>query len=232
MEFKRISFIISIVSILSAGCATISKAPFATTTPQPSVTLFPTVTLFSTSTPRPTPSSTITLTSTPESTLLSDWFPIPRLTNPEPVDFSVAHLFKGLKVPPLPDELVIEFATGQPYGEVPPETIFYQLYLIRKGNTRMLWLGIPFKETVACCGWDTPHRIYDSIPFPPIETESLLIPFTCIQKQGWDIFLIVVAEPPENGAVATNILYAWRIDSATTTLQPVPTQGIECSPYY
>ncbi len=232
MDFKRIISVVFVTSTLISGCTNLSKAPTATTTSQPTVTLFPTTTPFLTSTPRPTPSPTVITTFTPESTLVSGWFLIPRLTNHETIDLSTAQLFKGLKIPPLPNELVIEFATGQPYGEVPPETIFYQLYLIRKGNARMLWLGIPFKDTVGCCGQNTPHRIYDSIPFPPVDADNLLIPFICSRNQENDIFLIVVAEPPQKGASATNILYAWRIDQKTISLQATSTQGIECSPNY
>lgn len=189
-----------------------------------------------TDTPRPEntptiiPTSYVTQTLPPKPTLISGWFPIPNLTHPDTIDFSTARSFKGLKIPPLPDEMVIEFYMMQPYGEVPAETIFYQLILIRKGNARMLWLGIPFKETGVCCGQETPNRIYDSIPFPAIETSSLLIPFVCMRNQEQDIFLIVVADPPEKGASATNIRYAWRINPETTSLQPFSTQGIECSP--
>jgi hypothetical protein len=126
--------------------------------------------------------------------------------------------------------VVTEIYTIQPYGEVPPETIFYQLFLVRKGNARMLWLGIPFKETGVCCAQETPNRIYDSIPFPAIETDSLLIPYVCMRNQAQDLFLIVVAEPPKNEESATNIRYAWRIDPETTSLQPFSTKNIECSP--
>jgi len=181
-------------------------------------------------TPTIVPISSVTQTLAPGATLVSGWFPIPKLTRPDVIDFSTARLFKGLKIPPLPDEVVIEYYTMQPYGEVPPETIFYQLFLVRKGNIRMLWLGIPFKETGVCCGQETPNRIYDSIPFPAIETNSLLIPFICRRDQEQDIFLIVVAEPPEQGTSATNIRYAWRIEPETTSLKTFSTQGIECSP--
>ncbi len=230
MEFKRISFIVFIISTLIGSCTNSSKPPIVTLTPQLTVTFFPTVTPFSTNTPKPTPSPTIKPSFTPESTFVSGWFPIPRLTKPETIIFSTARLFKGLKIPPFPDDLVVETAADQPYGEVPPETIFYRLYLIRKGTTRMLWLGIPFQATVGCCGIDTPHRIYDSIPFPAIDADNLLISFVCTRNQEYDIFLIVVAEPPEKGASATNIRYAWRINQETTSLQSVSTKGIECSP--
>ena len=92
----------------------------------------------------------------------------------------------------------------------------------------MLWLGIPFKEI--SMGQEAPYRIYDSIPFPAVEPDSLLIPFVCMRHQERDIFLIVVAERPENGESTTNIRYAWRIDPKTTSLQPFSTKGIECSP--
>ncbi len=214
------------------GCFSHSELPIPSKTVRIS-----TATYSPTNTPHLVNTSTITLNSsllpptlTPEPIAVSGWFPIPRLTQPDTIDFSAARSFKGLKIPPLPDDLVIEFYASQPYGEVPPDTIFYKLYLIRKGNTRMLWLGIPFKETVGCCGQETPHRIYDSIPFPPIETDNLLIPFICTRNYEPDLFLVVVAEPPEKGASATSIRYAWRIDPASTSLKPVSTEGIECSP--
>ena len=230
MKFKRISFIVFVISTLTWGC-TNSSSPVANETHQPTVTLLPTFTPSLTSTSQPTLFPTVTTTFTPESTIVSGWFPIPKITHPETIDISAAQAFEGLKIPPLPAEIAIEFNSGMPYGEVPPETIFYQIYLIRMGDTRMLWLGIPFRDTVGCCGQDTPHRIYDSIPFPPIETDNLLIPFICTRNQEPDIFLIVVAEPPEKeSASATNIRYAWRIDQEIISLQPVSTEGIECSP--
>jgi len=176
------------------------------------------------------PAATQTHTLASEPTLASGWFSIPKLLHPEIIEISTARLFKGLKIPPLPEGVVTEIHTMQPYGEVPPETIFYQVFLVRKGNARMLWLGIPFKATGLCCGQETPNRIYDSIPFPAIETDSLLIPFVCMRNQQQDIFLIVVAEAPEKNASATAIRYAWRIDPETTSLQPFSTKGIECSP--
>lgn len=230
----RYAFALSLVFV-TGGCVHQSTIPIPSKTTSSAIAT-PDSNALGTKTPQPvstptivsTPSTTLTLP--PEPTLVSGWFPIPNLTHPDTIEFSTARAFKGLKIPPLPDELVIEFYTMQPYGEVFPNTIFYQLFLIRKGNARMLWLGIPFKETGVCCGQETPNRIYDSIPFPAIETNSVLIPFVCIRNQEPDIFLIVVADPPEQGASATNIRYAWRIDPKTTSLQPVSTQGIECSP--
>src|SRR5262245_7198130 len=87
------------------------------------------------------PIFTRTQTLTPEPPFVSGWFPIPKLTTLDTIDFRTARLFKGLKIPPLPNELVIELHAIQPYREVPPDTIFYQLFLVRKGNARMLWLG-------------------------------------------------------------------------------------------
>ena len=63
-----------------------------------------------------------------------------------------------------------------------------------------------------------------------MEADNLLIPFICTRNHEPDIFLIVVAEPPEKDTSAANIRYAWRIDQETTSLQPVSIQGIECSP--
>src|SRR5512138_116688 len=150
MDFKRIILVVFVVSSVLGGCINLSNAPSATMTPRPTATFFPTVTPFFTSTPRPTPSPKAMPTNIQDSTVVSGWFSIPRLTNPDSINFSSARSFKGLKIPPFPDELIIETAADQPYGEVPPETIFYRLYLIRQGNTRMLWLGIPFNDTVGC----------------------------------------------------------------------------------
>jgi hypothetical protein len=214
-----------------------TQTPTITPTPTSNTTLRPEKTR--TEVPIPSIIATLTpqLTSvagwfylTPEPTIPGWWFPIPEITHPDIISRSTAKSYKGLKIPPLSDDLAIEFDTGQPYGELSSEPIFYQLFLIRKGNARMLWLGIPFKWTTDCCEQGTPYRIYDSIPFPPSETKDLLIPFVCTRNQEYDIFLIVVAEPPEKGASATKIRYAWRIDQATVSLQPVSTQGIECSP--
>ena len=225
-----LSLAFSIVGCVPQSTIPIPSETISSATSMPDSNSLDTDTPHPESTPTIIPTSLVTQTLTPEPTLVSGWFPIPNLTNSDAFDFSTAQSFKGLKIPPLPDELVIEVYAIQPYGEVPPETIFYQLFLIRKGNTRMLWLGIPFKETEGCCGQETPNRIYDSIPFPAIETNSLLIPFVCMRNQEQDIFLIVAAEPPEKGASATNIRYAWRIDPKTISLQPFSTQGIECSP--
>lgn len=190
-------------------------------------------------TPQPTftaiviPTSNATPTPIPEPTSAAVWwFPIPEIVHPEVMASSTARLFQGIKIPPLPDELIKEFNTGIDYGEVPPRTVFYQLFLVRKGNARMLWLGIPFKETNRCCGQETPYRIYDSVPFPLVEKDNLLIPFVCRRNNEFDTFLIVVAESPKKGESATNIRYAWRIDQESISLKPVSTQGIECRPDY
>jgi hypothetical protein len=233
-SYRRYAFALSLV-IAIGGCAHQSKIPIPSETIT-STTSTPASNVRDTDTPQPektpttVPTFSVMLTLPPEPALVSGWFSIPRLTHADSIDFSTARSFKGLRIPPLPEAVAIEIYSIQPYGEVPPETIFYQLFLIRKGNTRMLWLGIPFKETGGCCGRETPNRIYDSIPFPAIETDSLLIPFVCMRNQEQDIFLIVVAEPPEKGASATSIHYAWRIDPETISLKPFSTQGIECSP--
>jgi hypothetical protein len=191
-------------------------------------------------TPHPTftttviPTSFVTPTLIPEPTSAAVWwFPIPEIPHSEVMVSSTAQLFQGIKIPPWPGGLIKEFNTGQDYGEVPSSTVFYHLFLVRKGNARMLWLGIPFKEANWCCGQETSYRIYDSIPFPPVEKDNLLIPFVCRRNNEFDIFMIVVAESPQFGESATNIRYAWRIDQETISLKPVSIQGIECrSDYY
>ena len=231
-HYCRYVFALSLVFALG-GCAPQPTAPIPSETITSSISISDSKAL-ETDTPQPENTVTIVLAATqtvpPELTLVSGWFSFPSSSQLETIDFSTAQAFKGLRIPPLPDELVIEIYAIQPYGEVPPETIFYQLYLVRIGTARMLWLGIPFKETQGCCGQETPSHIYDSIPLPAIETNSLLIPFVCMRNQEQDFFLIVVAEPPAKDAPATNIHYAWRIDPETTSLQPFSTQGVECSP--
>jgi hypothetical protein len=235
MIFYRMRFVFALSLMFTfGGCVPQSEIPIpsetaSSTAPIPIEKLI-TDTPHSTITPTIKQVFPVTPTSLPESTPSSVWwFPIPEITHPEALNSSTARSYKELRIPPLPAELINEFDTGMPYGEVPPETIFYQLFLIRKGNTRMLWLGIPFKETTGCCGSETPYRIYDSIPFPAIEGDNLLIPFICMRNNEPDLFLIVVAEPPEKGAAVTNIRYAWRIDQASTSLKSVSIQGIECS---
>jgi hypothetical protein len=222
-----------VVVIAIGGCVPQSTLPIPSATIN-AATSMPLSNTSPTDTPRPektptiAPTATHIQTLTSEPILVSRWFSIPKLTHPDTIDLSSTRAFKGIRIPPLPAELVIEFQMNQPYGEVPVGTIFYQLFLVRKENTRMLWLGVPFKEISV--GQETPYRIYDSIPFPAVETDSLLIPFVCRRNQEPDLFLIVVAERPVNGRSATNIRYAWRIDQASISLKPVSTDSIECSP--
>lgn len=178
-----------------------------------------------------------TSTQRPDTTSATDWwwFPIPEIAYPEVMDTSKAQTFQYIKIPPLPNEFNKEFEAAQNYGEVPIGTVFYHIFLVRIGNARMFWLGIPFIGNnkccgQECCGQETQYRIYDSIPFPSVEKDDLLIPFVCRRNNEFDSFLIVVAETPKKGESATNIRYAWRIDQESTSLKPVSTKGIECRP--
>jgi hypothetical protein len=160
---------------------------------------------------------------TPTLSLPSNWYIIPELTDFASIDSSDTKAFKGIRIPPLPEHLVQEFGYSSPYGEVPSWTITYQIFLMRQGNARMLWLGVPFED-------GSESRIYDAIPLPPTEPGDVLIPFTCIRQNenGYDFLLIVIAAYPEEGGSATDIHYAWRIDPASITLQPVSYRNMFC----
>jgi hypothetical protein len=114
----RYAFALSLVFVIG-GCVHQSTIPIPSKTIN-SATSTPDSNALDTDTPHPEntptiiPTSYVTQTSPPEPTLVSGWFPIPNLTHPDTIDFSTARSFKGLKIPPLPDELVIEFYTSQP----------------------------------------------------------------------------------------------------------------------
>jgi hypothetical protein len=169
-----------------------------------------------------------TLTLAPEAVLTSNfslpqgWFLIPEAASSipsEPVDTNV---FKGVKFPPLPDNVFQEFEFITPYGEVPSGTILYQIFLMRQGDTRMLWLGVPFEA-------GSQSQIYDVIPLPSTQAGDVLIPFICRRHDVMDLFLIVIAAYPPERQPAAEIHYAWRIEPTTITLQPVSQEDIVCS---
>jgi len=116
---------------------------------------------------------------------------------------------------------------------MPSSTLYYQVFVMRLGNARMLWLGVPFAE------WNAfdESRIYDAIPLPSVEAGNILIPFSCAQNLERDPYLekepyfIVIATRPKDGEYATDIHYAWRIDPTNTTLKPVSYQDIKCWSY-
>lgn len=183
------------------------------------------------------PANTFIPSATPQATTTNEvgydlWFQMPKISLPRTLNAVSVRAYKGIKIPALPDDILMELHTSQPYGgELPYEPIHYQLFLVRKGDARMLWLGIALietRKTGKCCG-ETQYRIYDSIPLTPVHDNDLLISFVCGQQGTQDIFLIVIAEQPKPGANATNIRSAWRIDQETTTLKAVSTQGILCS---
>ena len=160
---------------------------------------------------------------TPTISLPSNWYIIPELADLASIDPSDTKVFKGIRIPPLPDNIVREFGYFSPYGEVPSWTIIYQIFLMRQGNARMLWLGVPFED-------GSESHIYDAIPLPPTEPGDVLIPFTCIRnnENEYDFLLIVLATYPEEGESATDIHYAWRIDPTSITLQPVSYRNMFC----
>ena len=144
----------------------------------------------------------------------------------EAISLETARSFIGIRIPPLPDGIIQEFVRFFPDGgELPSSTLYYQIFVMRLGNARMLWLGVPFAETTSF----SEGRIYDAIPLPPIQEGDILIPFTWCMNKKSDYFFTVIATRPNDGEYyATDIHYAWRIDPSTTTLQPVYYQDLEC----
>lgn len=231
-------------SILLVSCTNQSQVVrLPSITPQPTVTLFPTSTPIPTITLRPTNSptasptvpSTLTLEPWPKWDISYNLFTFRELSPIETISPETARSFIGIRIPPLPDGVTQEFVRFFPDGgEMPSSTLYYQVFIMRLGNARMLWLGVPFEE------WNTfdESRIYDAIPLPPIETDNILIPFSCAQHPERDPYLekepyyIVIATRPNDGEYATDIHYAWQIDPTNTTLKPVYYQDLKCwTPY-
>jgi hypothetical protein len=252
MIFRKIrKILVLVIFIFLMGCQTDLSVPSPTQSPVDQETLaYPaapadlnksgTPAQYSGDSPTSVPTPSVAATLTSEHIFASElWFPIPAITQPESITASAARLFVGFKIPPLLVDLSDEFDAAQPYGEVPSGTISYHIFLVRSGNARMLWLGIPSQEIVqqtdiSCkqqyCQSGTHYQlIYDAIPLPPTQPGDALIPFICTRKLERDLFLIVIAAAPKTGS-ATDIRYAWRIDQSTLSLQTVSTQDIECSP--
>jgi len=110
---------------------------------------------------------------------------------------------------------------------LPSWTLYHQIFVMRQGNARMIWLGVPFAETISF----SESRIYDAIPMPPTDAGDVLIAFTCSRNNEIDDSLVVIASRPKGDEPATDIHYAWRIDPTSTTLQPVNYPDIECWSY-
>jgi hypothetical protein len=230
-EVKIIAVFI-IVSISACGYQTpkVSNEPIPTVKPlalpptwTPSPTLHP-------NTPTASPTNTITPQPTiiPTSILRSGWFLITDLASNETVSLEVAKSFIGIRIPPLPDDIVEEFMYLYPDGgELPSGTLYYQIFVMRQGNARMIWLGVPFAEAISF----SEGRIYDAIPMPPTQAGDVLIAFTCSRNNEIDDSLVVIASRPNEDEPATDIHYAWRIDPISTTLQPVDYRDIECWSY-
>jgi hypothetical protein len=175
-----------------------------------------TITPRSTSTQNPRPTSIL-------GCLLPGGFPIPYESNAITPDLATVRSFMGFMIPPLPSSTIMEFQFGFPGGEAPGWLINYDVFLIRQGNARMLWLGIPFRQTLR------QYRIYDAIPLPPIKAGDALIPYDCFRKNENEPYqyFFVIADCSMAGS-PSDIQYAWRIDPASTSLQPVSTEGIVC----
>lgn len=208
-----------------------SVTPFAippTWTPSPILPSKPTPTVFPTFTITPVRAFPKRAPRSHEvPTQPQNWYVIPEITTSDPANPINTSLFEGIKIPPLPDDVTEEFSYSSPYGEVPSRTISYEIYMMRHGNARMLWLGVPLAE-------GTESQIYDAIPLPPTQAGEVLIPFTCVHdnEEAYDYFLVVLAAYPGVGQPATDIHYSWRIDPETTSLQPVSYQDIVCPPYW
>ena len=224
----KVSIVFLFLTVTIVACSnqtfTATVEPVATTT---TFAIPPTWTPSSTPSAKDTPSALPTLTFTPElpptSSLPQSWFLIPSLT---PIDSSNPlniKSYEGIKIPPLPDGIVEEFAFITPYGEGPSWRITYELHFVRQEDKGMLWLGVPLENGSA-------HRIFDAIPLPSVQAGDILIPFTCRQNDLMDLFLVVIAAYPKKGESAADIRYAWRIDPTSTTFQPVSKGGIVCSP--
>jgi hypothetical protein len=229
MKFVAI-FLIVILSACNNQTPNVATNKIAISTPD-------TISLTQTPNARPTLKTTPAIVPTfiPASTIIPTitvslnptWFLLTRLTPVESIDRETAKSFVGLRIPPLPNGITREYVYSFPDGgELPSGTIFHQIFVMQRGNARMLWLGIPFALSTS---WDE-SRIYDVIPIPDTQENDVLIAFTCSHNNEPDISLIVIADRPQGEKPATDIHYAWRIDPETTTLQPVGYRNIQCWP--
>jgi len=181
-----------------------------------------------TSSPAQHPTIKPTSSPIPTSIIRRGWFLITNLESTKSVSLETAQSFIGTKIPPLPDNITEEFVYLYPDGgELPSSTTYHQIFVMRQGNARMIWLGIPLAETTS---WDESH-IYDAIPMPSTQAGDVLIAFTCSRNNESDDSLVVIASRPNGDEPATDIHYAWQIDSKSTTLRPVNYQDIECWSY-
>jgi hypothetical protein len=225
---NKLAGILFLCVILLSGCSRSTGS--ASSTAVPAQSLVPILTRTASHRPTKTPMTFATLpliyTSTPQPVVPYGWFPIEYLSSPEAIDVSTARSYIDYRIPPLPEGLIEEFTSDQPYGEVPGWTTLYQVFLIRKGNARMLWLGIRYNEASETYG--TQFGIKDAIPLPPTEEGDVLAPFSCLFNNQPDLFLIAVVARPGDGT-APFIRYAWRINQTDDTLKTISTEGIDCS---
>lgn len=224
-NFHRIAIAFLVISTVLIGCVDQSRIRPASPTPQQTVTLFLTITPVPTNTLHPTitPTASPKATSTPR--LGAGWYLIPELTPYESVRMEPAKSFIGLRVPPMPEGIVEEFSYVESIGEAPPDIIVRKVFIARRGNARILWLGVLYKYRF------TDAQIYDSIPLPQTEANDVLIPFTCFREDGSGYPMIAIATRPNPGEDAKDIRYAWRIDPTSLTLRPVYYQDIICTGY-
>jgi hypothetical protein len=219
----KLLFLSVALSACSNQIPTRIAQPSTTSFPMPTWTPSPIPLVKSTASALPTLTSAPELLQTPTILLPDSWFLVPELSPYDVNDPLNPKLYKGIKIPPLPDGIVEEFFFITPYGEGPSWRITYEIHFVRQGDKGMLWLGVPMEN------WSA-HRIFDAIPLPSVQAGDVFIPFTCRQNDLMDLFLVVIAAYPKAGESATDIRYAWRIDPASITLQPVSKAGIACSP--
>jgi len=176
-----------------------------------------------TSTPSPFPTlQPLTLTPTlscdPSETIVQLTDPslppslIPSMPTPDPRTF----------IPGLTPGEVPEWVGLPPYGEG-----FWPnlgLAIIRSRTSRELWL-------VAYSYSDLHYYVYDRVMFPQLKDTEVFIPFTCSRHGDVDFNLSAVVTRPTR-ELTSEVHRAWRIDSATLTLNPVPTNDMQCGCFW
>ena len=229
MKSKSNSILLLVISSLLIGCTNQAELPSALPTTQSTVTPFSIPPPVSTNTPltNTLPIITPTYPIAPTTTLSLGlgWFQIPELTFAESISPKVAKSFVGIKVPPLPDDIVEEIRFGELIGEAPPSTVVHVVFIVGQGNARMLWLGVLSEWS------DTDGnyvRIFDSIPLPATQEGDMLIAFSCGRNNEVDPPLIVIKADNKHREPDTSIRYAWRIAPESITLKPVLYRDIEC----